>query len=278
MHPSKLLALSIFLAPALLVRQVDASAVKGHIDCNKQTTFCLIKGLTINGAIDDGTPVEIQQLVDDFNSKSDSNIQSRGLAGTEIELNSPGGSVTAAMATGRLLRRYRMTATVKPGAECDSACILVYAGAVVRYGHFNSGRIGIHQPYFEVPQQSVDPGVIRTAYANMLRDMRSYLHEMNVSEQLADEMLKTLPSNIRYLSPEEQDKFGLVIFDPVETEISSLEQAQKFGLSRAEYIRREAISTKVCDVGIEFFTCVDAVLRTGKAPLPDLRAFGTPVQ
>jgi hypothetical protein len=85
-----------------------------------------------------------------------------------------------------------MTAAVKPWAMCNSACVLIYAGAVVRFGHFNSGQIGIHQPYFEVPKDSVDSDIIKNAYANMLRDMRSYLHEMNVSEQLADEML-TVP-------------------------------------------------------------------------------------
>jgi hypothetical protein len=37
---------------------------------------------------------------------------------------------------------------------------------------------------------------IRIEYAIMLRDMRSYLREMNVSEQLADEMLKTRSSDI----------------------------------------------------------------------------------
>jgi hypothetical protein len=87
--------------------------------------------------------------------------------------------------------------------------VLIYAGAVTRYGHFNAGKVGIHQPYldFAVQQKKADPETIKNAYEIVLRDMRAYLRDMNVSEQLADEMLKVPPTSVRYLSDEEQDQY-----------------------------------------------------------------------
>ena len=49
-------------------------------------------------------------------------------------------------------------------------------------------------------------------------DIRAYLREMNVSERLADEMMKTPPSSVRYLIAEEQESFGLSVIDPIERE------------------------------------------------------------
>jgi hypothetical protein len=136
----------------------------------------------------------------------------------------------------------------------------------VREGHF--GKIGIHQPYFEVPRQAVQPDTIKDSYAIMLRYMRSYLREMNVSEQLADEMLKTRSSDIRYLTPDEQDQFGLDTFDPVEREVRDAEHAQKLGLDRREYNRRDALVLKVCPLDSSYANCYEEVYKTGKEPEP----------
>ena len=169
-----------------------------------------------------------------------------------------------------------MTAEVKPGVVCNSACVLIYAGAVVREGHF--GKIGIHQPYFEVPQQAVQTNTIKDSYAVMLRDMRSYLREMNVSEQLADEMLKTRSSDIRYLSPDEQDQFGLDTFDPVEREVRDVEHAQKLGLDRREYNRRDSLVLKVCPLDSGYANCYEEVYKTGREPeVLKPSQYGTPV-
>jgi hypothetical protein len=48
-------------------------------------------------------------------------------------------------------------------------------------------------------------------------------------------------SAVRFLNHEEQNKLGLVILDPVENEIESLEHLKELGISRQEYNRREAL-------------------------------------
>src|ERR1700704_133673 len=126
----------------LVMSHANAGEVTGRVVCDKTTQYCLIKGLGIKGEIDDTTLAAFMQLIENFNRQRDSNGRSSDLTGTEVKLNSPGGSVPASMAIGRLLRQNRMTAEVKPGVVCSSACVFIYAGAVVREGHF--GKIGIH--------------------------------------------------------------------------------------------------------------------------------------
>jgi hypothetical protein len=210
-------------------------------------------------------------LFEDFGRRVDLKIQPEGFPHTKIKLNSLGGSVPAAMAIGRLLRKYRMLARVTPSSVCISACVLVYAGAVTRHGHFNAGKVGIHQPYLDFPiQQKIDPETIKNAYESVLRDIRAYFREMNVSEQLADEMLKVPPTSVRYLSDKEQDQFGLVTTDPVEHEVSDVEQAQELGVTRTELMRRQMLLMKDCYTlyagGMNSSNCEHEVMRTGKVP------------
>lgn len=269
--------LSLLVAAIALQNGPAIASVEGKLNCQR-SGYCLTENLALKGPIDNTTIEDLSRILDESRRSVDVKQQPELFSHTEIELDSPGGSVLAAMAVGRLLRQNRMIARVKPGATCNSACVLVYAGAVGRFGHFKSGRIGIHQPYFEVPQHIADAATISASYARMLREVRSYFREMNVSEQLADEMLRTPPASIRYLSSLEQEQFGLTIFDPVENEITSIEAAQKLGLNRSEYIRRQSISKKACPPDVRFFHCAGKILSTGKISAPDFSAFGTPVE
>src|SRR5260370_41357509 len=100
----------------------------------------------------------------------------------------------------------------------------------------------------------------------MLTAIRMYLSEMNVAPQLADEMLKTPPSGVRYLSGKEQEKFGLSVIHPIERETSSLKQAQELGLDRPEYNRREALSVEKCPANAACGSCYESVMKSGDVP------------
>ena len=247
----------------------------GRVECDQRTLFCLVRDLKISGEIDVTTTAKLRRLLEEFDLRSLPGID-RGT--TQVSLNSPGGSVEEAMAIGRLFRKYRMGASVEPGAICLSSCVLIYAGAVNRLGYNKKALIGIHQPYFPVPGGQIDPEAVRTAYTSMLAAIRTYLAEMNVSPQFADEMLKTAPSDVRYLSAKEQEKFGLTIIDPIELETTSLQQAQELGITRREHIRREALSREHCPTDTGFTRCYDHVMKTGSVPPLDLSQFGTPVE
>ena len=89
----------------------------------------------LEGEISDTIAAALSKLIETFGHQRDPNVQSNDLSGTTIRLDSPGGSVSAAMEVGRLLRMNRMTAFVDPYASCLSACVLIYAGAVARFGY-----------------------------------------------------------------------------------------------------------------------------------------------
>ena len=252
--------------------------VHGKVDCERFKGSCIIYDLAIEGPIGSSTSAKLREIFAEFDRKSNAKEHPDGFSHTQIKLDSPGGSVSAAMSIGRLLRKNRMTAVVPRTAKCNSACVFIYAGAVTRLGHFNSGKIGIHQPFFDSVTGPVDADEIRFRYSALLKDMRDYLREMNVSEQLADEMLKTPSSSIHYLTHREQDRFGLVIFDPVEKEVWKSEDAHELGISRIEYNRREALVLSWCPLDSSFSGCKDAFLKTGKIPvLLDLSSEGNPV-
>src|SRR4029453_16367447 len=61
-----------------------------------------------------------------------------------VVLNSPGGSVTDALAMGRLIREKKFATEVEAGKYCASSCPLVFAGGVERRAG-DKAVIGVHQ-------------------------------------------------------------------------------------------------------------------------------------
>jgi hypothetical protein len=55
------------------------------------------------------------------------------------------------------------------------------------------GNVGIHRPYLEVPKDEVSPNKVSEHFQKTLQEIRAYFREMNVSEQLADAMLRIPP-------------------------------------------------------------------------------------
>jgi hypothetical protein len=108
-----------------------------------------------------------------------------------LQINSAGGSVAAAMKIGRALRSAEAWVTVPTYGRCASACVLIYAGGVIRV---NYGPIQIHRPYSLNPDSSLSKAQQR--FASMERDVRSYLRAMNVSQMLFDRMVRVAPDRI----------------------------------------------------------------------------------
>jgi hypothetical protein len=188
------------------------------------------------------------------------------------QINSPGGSISAAMAIGRIFRREKASLQVKDNDVCLSACVLVLAGAVER-PISRSAKVGIHRPYLETTSQgSMTADQVRSAYRTMLQGMRGYLREMNVSEKLADDMLATEPEKMRILTQAELTAYGLAGVDPaererraVEREAREVQEASELGLDRREYMRRKILVENICPAtGDEFVNCRVRIMKTGQ--------------
>lgn len=201
------LLVSSFVAAPYQAARGEPARVIGSVDC---TAFCFLD-IQIIGQIDSSTVEQVKRLIDERHERA---IREKKGIGTGIEmisLNSPGGSVTAAMAIGRMVRKERFTVTVPVSGVCHSACVLIFAGGVTRA---NLGKLGIHRPYLEVQRQEVSSENVRELYQQMLQEIRSYFREMNVSEQLADAMLRIEPDKIRLLNVAALESYGLTPMDP----------------------------------------------------------------
>jgi Clp protease len=258
----------------------ESAKVTGNFSCNGNNDVDL--WIDIDGDIDASTVEKVIKLFDELHDR-EAKIRvgtfkcehvgppdlSR-FSFTRDQINSRGGSVVAAMAIGRMLRKERVSISINN--YCVSACVLILAGAVNRdFGP--SATIAIHRPYLRTtPQRPMTDEQVKTAYRAMLRDIRAYLREMNVSERLADDMLQTEPDHVRTLTYAELKEYGLKGLDPGEQERLAIakeafdvRQANQWGLDRAEYIRRKAIVDSVCTQttdDTEFEKCRLRVLKT----------------
>ena len=139
-------------------------------------------------------------------------------AGLIVLLNSPGGDGEAAMAIGRLLREHQ--AHVFVVGRCDSACIFLLMGGVVRAAV--TGTVGVHagrltlmkpdgQVIKEVDASKSLPDSFQLAGYN--RDTRMYLQEMGIGHGILDVMLAHPTHQVYQLTLEDISRYGVTGFD-----------------------------------------------------------------
>lgn len=128
-----------------------------------------------------------------------------------VKLDSIGGSVTAAMAIGHLVRDRGFTTVVEPGNECLSACVLILAAGTERV--ISSGRIGVHRPHHGVAVAAPSTIAQIRATDQLIEDMRRYLHAMGIGERLFAAMMVVPPDSMKVLSRGEIHAFGLLAGD-----------------------------------------------------------------
>jgi len=242
--------------------------------CDPHLLTCTVIA-QITGEISETTVTQLKGLIDRTRRKAEASKSFFSFLA--VELNSPGGSVDAAMAIGRIVRENEAGAFVNRGAICLSSCVLALAG-----GSFRSfeGKIGIHRPYLPVPSGDVSAESVKAAYQRTLQEVRAYLREMNVVEGLADAMLRIDPENIRLLSEEELANYGLTPAYPIAQEKYDLQVAKSNGLDRQEYMRRKALAESRCGGPTSMGSnCYRSILKNGLPPPSqpiDFSQFGRP--
>lgn len=136
-----------------------------------------------------------------------------------VVLNSPGGSVTDAIAMGRLIREKKFATEVEAGKYCASSCPLVFAGGIERKAG-DKAAIGVHQV-----------AALRTATGGAVRDEMSvaqnisatcqrYLREMGIDLQVWTHAMETPHDKLFIFKPEELKALNLVTVAPVATPAS----------------------------------------------------------
>lgn len=191
-------------------------------------------------------------------------LDGRKLSRPTITLNSPGGVVDAAIAAGRTIRQMRAKVKVPASGHCLSACVFLLAGGASRIVSV-TGEVGIHRPYTpQIGELNIQQA--QQDYRATQDKAKEFLRDMNLSDRLYDAMVQVPSEQMRILNFDELEYFGLNLADPVEVEYVDSLGAAKYGISKAEYLKRKAVADK-CPNDVEAFdACLEHVFSTGYLP------------
>lgn len=159
----------------------------------------------------------------------------------QMQLNSLGGDVDAAMDMGRALRKAQIPVVVPQRMQCASACVFVYAGGVLR---INYGEIKIHRPYAASFDGSFE--ALQEKFKRMELNVKKYLQAMNVSDQLFDRMIQIPPEKTETLSLEDIDRLGIGFKDPVYDNYLDQMAARQNGVALAAWLKAKNKARSEC--------------------------------
>jgi hypothetical protein len=115
-------------------------------------------------------------------------VEKRGGYIKTIVLHSPGGSVTDALAMGRLIRKKNFTTQVEAGRYCASSCPLIFAGGVERRAG-EKAVIGVHQVSALAPGGAVAGGMAEAQRISAV--CQKYLRDMGIDLQVWTHAMET---------------------------------------------------------------------------------------
>lgn len=138
-------------------------------------------------------------------------------------VNSAGGSISEALKIASLLKGIHAYLVVKPGKICASACFFMFIAATTRsaspfYGKDGEnpspqelpkkslGRVGIHRPYLVLPKGTSEKSFEKQDL--LMRDIRAYLIEEQVPQNLIDEMMGRGSNEVYWLREKDLDLIG----------------------------------------------------------------------
>jgi hypothetical protein len=137
-----------------------------------------------------------------------------------VVLNSPGGSVTDALAIGRLIRERKFATEVEPGKFCVSSCPLVFAGGVERRAG-DGAAIGVHQV---AAIRSAANGPPPRDEMSLAQDISArcqrYLGDMGVSLQVWVHAMETPHDKLFVFKPDELKSLKMVTAAPTSAPVA----------------------------------------------------------
>lgn len=164
---------------------------------------CKLNGLLIKGKISEKTLPQFRlglQLL-----KARRNNQS--VRSNTLWLDSPGGLIAEAIKIGDVIAEEEMDAIVVFDGYCYSACVFIYAAAKTRSG---TGDIGIHRPFAsEISADSMSYSEYLEEYDALTPVLKRYFAKYGVSPSLVDSMNIVSSDEIRVMSDQERDSYGL---------------------------------------------------------------------
>src|SRR6266849_5298417 len=184
--------------------------------------------IRITGTISEHDAKSVQELIPELEHKS-----------LELWLvDSRGGDVFAAIAIGRIVRKYEGNIWVS--GKCYSSCALIFISGV-RRDLLEDGELGLHRPYFASAPQNRE--VLEKQVPLMLSMVKSYVAEMGITDNFYQLMVNTAPSQIVvYRSDNFNNSYSKIVpkIDPIYDEILAARKAREFGITTSEARKRES--------------------------------------
>jgi hypothetical protein len=126
-----------------------------------------------------------------------------------VVLNSPGGSVSDAMAMGRLIRERKFATEVEAGKYCASSCPLMFAGGVERRAG-NKAAIGVHQVAVSATPALGPPRDEMSIAQNISARCQRYLGDMGINLQVWVHAMETPHDRLFVFKPDELKSLNIV--------------------------------------------------------------------
>ncbi len=142
-----------------------------------------------------------------------------------LDIDSSGGMVEDAIKSGDFIAETRWTIWVREGASCHSACVFVLAGGDSR---MISGRVGIHR-IIRMSSTATTRVELNRELRAVYGRVRDYLERNGVATAVADLMMAVPNRNLRLLTAEELQLYGLDGINPAQDDLDRLRLMRKCG-------------------------------------------------
>ena len=153
--------------------------------------------LKIEGRIKYEDDLQFQKILDEI--KSDG----YKIKLNSIVLNTAGGSPSAAIAIGKIIRKENLNTYVGPKHHCGSACIYILSSGIIRMAY---GEVTVHRTTYEdgYPTEKLEKSLKQTDVDNA-----NHLFEMGMSTQLVD-AIRITPNYTNWkLDDKEKRRWGV---------------------------------------------------------------------
>lgn len=163
-----------------------------------------------------------------------------GMPLIQVDLNSGGGNVTAAMRIGKIIRDRSMWTLVDEPSECASACIFILQAGVTRHV-VEGASLGLHRPKFPAEEfASLSASDARTKYNDAMETIHGYWDYVGGKEEAWKMMMATPSNSMTYVTERGMAQFyGLDGMDAATQELSiaklKVAQTPKYKLTPVDY-------------------------------------------
>ncbi len=138
-----------------------------------------------------------------------------------VVLNSQGGSVSDALAMGRLIREKKFATEVEANKYCASSCPLMFMGGVERRAG-DKAAIGVHQVFAMASADNSAPRDDMSEAQRISAKCQRYLGDMGIDLQVWVHAMETPKDRLFIFKPDELKSLNLVTSQPAAAPAASV--------------------------------------------------------